>query len=62
MISTHRMQSLIAKITLGQSPQGDNEEEARFIAATKIEVAEIKAKGGVVSIPSEWPEADSPPK
>ena len=53
---------ILTFFTLGKSPKGDNEEEIRFIEQVTIEVAEIKAHGGQVSIPSEWPEADSPPK
>jgi len=52
------MQKIMVELTLGQTPKAANEEEAEFIRKVAMEIKEIQAKGGEVSIPSEWPDAD----
>ena len=58
MLSTTRMQKIMVELTLGQTPKAANEEEAEFIRKVAMEIKEIQAKGGEVSMPSEWPDAD----
>tara|TARA_R110000772_G_scaffold228074_1_gene338798 strand:+ start:1389 stop:1562 length:174 start_codon:yes stop_codon:yes gene_type:complete len=55
-MTTERMQKLLVRITLGDDPKGNDAEENDFIAEIKLEVAAIKASGGIVSIPNEYPD------
>ncbi len=56
-ISTERMGSILARVVNGQDPfQDETEEERDFRLGIEPEVEEIKARGGIVDIPQEWPD------
>jgi hypothetical protein len=59
MITTERMQEIVAAVTLGADPRPKDAEERRFVDRTTHDVAGIRALGHEVSIPPEWPDLGS---
>lgn len=58
-ISSERMEKILTEETLGKKPEvHDTPEEAAFRERMKREVKRIRALGGEVAVPFEWPSSE----
>ena len=58
MITTERMNTLVAKITVGEAVSAADEEEAAYILQVTKEIAEGKERGWIIEQPPEWPDRE----
>lgn len=57
-LTTDEMQKIVVEETLGKTPTTSGPEADAFREEIRNNIAAIKAKGLVVDIPREWPDAE----